>query len=76
MHTHTIRTKFTFGDRVRYSSQLNSTGEGTVVAISFDADSKVCYYIEPDSKEYWQGGIEEHEMTLIDPEADLASLFQ
>lgn len=65
MHTHTIRTKFTFGDRVRFNSLLNGSGVGTVFAICFDESGGVDYLIQLDGRDDMQGGIADDEMTLI-----------
>lgn len=75
MHTHTIQTKYTFGDRVRYSSHLNGSGEGTVAAISFMQEGHPCYYIELEDAT-WQGGITDADITPLDPEADPATVVQ
>ena len=69
MHTHTIRTRFTFGDRVRFDSQLQRlSGEGKVFAITFVADGQVDYMIEIERDGYsdLQPGILEGEITLLD----------
>ena len=68
MHTHTIRTRFTFGDRVRFDSQMQQlSGEGTVFAITFGADGQIDYLIEIGRDGYsdLQPGILESEMTLL-----------
>jgi hypothetical protein len=69
MHTHTVRTRFTFGDRVRFDSQLmRCTGEGTVFGITFVADGQVDYLIEIGRDGYsdLQPGIYEDEITLLE----------
>ena len=70
MHTHTIRTKFTFGDRVRFDTKMNGSGIGTVLEIVFGSDGIMYYMIEIDRDSCdIQGGILEDEMTLIEDDA-------
>ena len=67
MHTHTFRTRFTFGDRVKFDSRIQqSSGEGKVFAITFGADGQIDYMIEIEKDGYsdLQPGILENEMTL------------
>jgi hypothetical protein len=69
MYTHTIRTRFTFGDRVRFDSQLQQcSGEGTVFAITVVADGQVDYTIEIEREGYsdLQPGILESEIALLE----------
>jgi hypothetical protein len=68
MHTHTIRTKFTFGDRVRFDSVMTRSGVGTVLEIVFgiyDGRTQIYYMLELKSGDI-QGGITEDEMTLVE----------
>lgn len=48
MHVHTVRTKYTFGDRVRYASKLQGNGTGKIVNIIVEDDMEYCYFIEVD----------------------------
>ena len=65
MHTLTIQTKFTFGDRVRFDSPFQGkNGTGTIVAITVGPGNEIDYLIDPGDG-YLQGGILEHEITLI-----------
>jgi hypothetical protein len=58
MHVHSVRTKYTFGDRVRYVSQMNGSGTGTIISIAFHADSADYYYfIELEGSREIAGGI-------------------
>ena len=67
MHVHTVRTKFTFGDRVRYgSAPSREGGTGTVFAISFDASGFIDYLVAPDGRDgELLGGVTEDEMALL-----------
>ncbi len=66
MHTLSVQTKFTFGDRVRFDSPTQScSGSGTIFAINIDARGEVDYVIEQDDEPYAQGGILENEITLL-----------
>lgn len=66
MHTHTIRTRFTFGDRIRFNSRMQRcSGEGTVVAFTVGADGQIEYLIEVVGEENLQPGILEDEITLL-----------
>jgi hypothetical protein len=67
MHTHTVRTRYTFGDRVRYSSQYNGSGTGKIVSICFHDSDPPYYYIEVDGSRDIQGGIMDDEITLLEP---------
>ncbi|WP_148087919.1 hypothetical protein [Gemmata obscuriglobus] len=67
MHTLTVRTRFTFGDRVRFDSPMQRcSGEGTVFAITVGADGQIDYMIEIGRDGYsdLQPGILEDEITL------------
>lgn len=71
MHTLTVRTKFTFGDQVRFDSAMQKcSGTGTVFAITVDAEGRVDYMIDISRGEYsdLQPGILEDEMMLIGTE--------
>lgn len=72
MHTHTIRTRYTFGDRIRFSSVVQGLGgTGTVYAICFSGDGIIDYLIAVDGDiGHVRGGIEEHEMTLLTGSSD------
>ena len=69
MHTLTVRTRFTFGDRVRFDSKAQQcAGEGTVFPITIGADGQIDYLIEIQRTGYTdlQPGILEDELTLLD----------
>ena len=72
MHTHTIRTRFTFGGRVRFDSQMQRcAGEGTVVAITVGAEGQIDYMIEVvGGDDLLQPGILESEITLLGASGD------
>ena len=66
MHELTIRTRFTFGDRVKYDSPTQKrSGSGIVRVITVGEDGHIDYMIGVESGEYLQGGILEGEMTLL-----------
>jgi hypothetical protein len=66
VHTLTIRTKFTFGDHVRFDSHAQGcSGIGTVFAITVDKDGNVDYIVERDGHSQLQAGILENEATLL-----------
>jgi hypothetical protein len=71
MHTLTVRTKFTFGDRVKFDSPTQSrSGVGKVFAITVDAEWHIDYMIEIDRGEYTvQPGILEDEILLLDADS-------
>ncbi len=71
MHVHTIRTKYTFGDQVRYQSQspFNGSGTGTIIGINFDQTGWIDYLIEVDGGRHIQGGITDDEITLLTDDA-------
>ncbi len=70
MHTLTIRTKFTFGDRVRFDSRTqHCSGTGTICGITIARDGWLGYEIEPDDRPVIQPGIVEDEITLLADEA-------
>jgi hypothetical protein len=65
MHSLTIRTKFTFGDRVRFDSPTQRcAGQGAIWAITIDAEGFVDYMIRLDDDEF-QPGILENELSLL-----------
>ncbi|MCI0702310.1 MAG: hypothetical protein L0241_14605 [Planctomycetia bacterium] len=68
MHTLTVQTKFTFGDRVRVNSfTQRRKGTGTVEAIMLDRYGQTSYMIGFDgSEEDFQPGILESEMTMLE----------
>jgi hypothetical protein len=68
MHTLTVWTMFTFGDRVRFDSPTQQrSGSGTVFAITVDRYGQVDYMIDIGQGAYsdLQPGILENEMTLL-----------
>jgi hypothetical protein len=66
MHVHTVRTKYTFGDRVRYSSHHNGSGTGTIVGICINGPAEPHYYIiDIDGKPEAAGGIYDDDITLL-----------
>jgi hypothetical protein len=68
MHTHTIRTRFTFNDRVRFDSSIQQcSGVGKIYAITFDGDGQFDYMIDTgrDGFREIQPGILENEITLL-----------
>jgi hypothetical protein len=68
MHTLTVQTRFTFGDRVRFDSPTQQcSGSGTVFAITVDRDGQIDYMIEVRQGEFseLQPGILENEMTHL-----------
>ena len=72
MHTLTVRTRFTFGDRVRFDSLTQMcSGKGTIHAITVSPDGSIDYMIELIRGDYIdiQPGILEHEITLIGNES-------
>lgn len=67
MHTLTLCTKYTFGDRVRFDSQIQGiAGTGVIVAITVDALRQIDYIIDGDGEHRSQliGGILEGEISL------------
>jgi hypothetical protein len=65
----TIHTKFAFGDRVRFESQMQRcSGEGTVFGVIFDRYGELGYIIEIERDGYTdlQPGILESEMALME----------
>jgi hypothetical protein len=73
MHTITIRTKFTFGDRVRFNSPIQGcSGVGKIWVITVGGDGYVDYMIELDGSGDLQPGITEQEITLLEDNADLS----
>jgi hypothetical protein len=75
MHVHTVRTKYTFGDRVKYASHFNGSGTGTICGIEFDPTGRISYFIEVDGSPYVQGGIEDDDITLLTDESDITTPF-
>jgi hypothetical protein len=67
MHTLTIRTKFTFGDHVRFDSRIQGCrGTGTIFAITVDLEGQIDYLIRlDDDPGDLQPGILENEITLL-----------
>ena len=66
MHTLTVQTKYTFGDRVRFDSTLQGcSGIGTIFAITIDAEGQIDYMIEVERGEI-QPGILENEISLLE----------
>jgi hypothetical protein len=51
MYTHTIRTRYTFGDYVQFVSPTQrASGEGRILAITFGPDGEVDYVIQPENE--------------------------
>lgn len=47
MHALVIRSKFTFGDRVRFASRLQGcSGFGSIYAITIDVSAQISYMID------------------------------
>jgi hypothetical protein len=68
MHSLTIQTKYTFGDRVRFdSASQGGSGTGRIFAITVDAQRQIDYIIEIDQGSYTdlQPGVLEHEIELL-----------
>jgi hypothetical protein len=66
MHTLIVRTKYTFGDRVRFDSPTQRrSGTGTVYAIVSYAQGPHDYMIEVDGEMDVQGGIQEDEISYL-----------
>src|SRR5262249_17023958 len=73
MHTLTVRTKFTFGDHVRFNSPTQGcSGSGKIFAITIGADGQLDYIIEIEQGQYsdLQGGVLEDEITLLGSAAE------
>jgi len=65
MHTLTARTKFTFGDRVKFDSEVQKcNGIGTILAITVEQDGSINYLISVPDAKYLYAGILEDEITL------------
>ena len=68
MHTLVAQTKFTFGDRVRFDSEVQKcSGTGEILAITVEVDGSINYLISVPDAEYLHAGIQENEITLLDP---------
>jgi hypothetical protein len=65
MHVHTVRTRYTFGDRVRYVSQMNGSGTGTIISIAFHETPDYYYFIEIDGSREIAGGILDADITPL-----------
>ncbi|WP_439623528.1 hypothetical protein [Gemmata sp.] len=66
MHTLVAQTKFTFGDRVRFDSEVQKcNGTGEILAITVEVDGSVNYLISVPDAEYLYAGILEDEITLL-----------
>jgi len=66
MHTLTVRTKFTFGDRVRFDSRAQQcSGTGTIHGIAIYRAGPMDYLIEVDGEELIQPGILEDEISYL-----------
>jgi hypothetical protein len=68
MHTLTIRTRFTFNDRVRFDSPTQQrSGIGKIYAITIDGYGQIDYLIDVgrDGFSDIQPGILEDEITLL-----------
>lgn len=75
MHVHTVRTKYTFGDRVRYASQMNGSGTGTIISIAFHPDPDYYYFIEIDGSREIAGGILDADITPLADTSDAPTLL-
>lgn len=65
MHVHTVHTKYTFGDRVRYDSKdQGRAGAGVIDGITFGGSHPLAYLIIDDNGDGY-AGIEESAITLI-----------
>lgn len=73
MHVHTVRTKYTFGDRVKYASQFNGSGTGKIIAIDFDDRGLIGYIIERDDSPYAAGGITDDDITQLIEDPDVST---
>ncbi|WP_020475688.1 phospholipase D-like domain-containing protein [Zavarzinella formosa] len=68
MHTHTLRTKYTFGDRVRFNSHTQGIeGTGKIFAITVDSEGQIDYIVDIGRGEYseLQNGIYEDEIISL-----------
>lgn len=70
MHSLTVRTKFTFGDRVRFDSKVQGcSGLGTICGITMHDDGEVDYMIrymiKQGDQDVLQPGILQDEITLL-----------
>jgi hypothetical protein len=73
MHVHTVRTKYTFGDRVRYASRHNGSGTGTIIGIVFHETPDYYYYIEIDGSREIAGGIMDDDITPLPDDPDVSA---
>jgi len=68
LHSHVVKTKFTFGDRVRYDSPTQKcTGTGTIEAIVIYSSGRQDYMICSDNFQEFdvQPGILEEEISFL-----------
>jgi hypothetical protein len=66
MHTYTVQTTFTFGDRVRFESKTQRcSGCGRVYAITLNDYGTIDYVIDLDDESPLQPGILENELLLL-----------
>ena len=66
MHTLTVQTKYTFGDRVRFDSPTQRrSGTGTIFAITIDGEGMIDYMIAINGGADLQPGILENEITYL-----------
>jgi hypothetical protein len=69
MHTLTVQTRFTFGDRVRFEAPGQECSDvGMVVAITINRDGKIDYVIKLDQvggAGALQPGVPESDVTLL-----------
>ncbi len=64
MHTLTLEAKYTFGDHVSFDSVAQGySGDGTVMAITFDDQRQIDYILEIKRGSHLQPGIYEDEIT-------------
>ena len=73
MQVHTVRTKYTFGDRVRYSSPMNGSGTGTVISITFHEDAEYDYLIKIDGSREIAGGILDADITPLTDDPNVSA---
>lgn len=73
MHTLTLHTKYTFGDRVRFDSRAQGrTGSGRIVAITVDDEGRIDYIIDVKTGQFshLQAGIYEDEILGLLPDTN------
>ncbi len=74
MHVHTVRTKYTFGDRVRYVSQFNGSGTGKISGICINGTEPYYYFVDlDDGSGETAGGIFDDDITLLTDDPDVST---